>query len=167
MLYHVYTICLLTKYDPHDDNIATSCDQQNHREYQRPEELLPPWQIEWPCLINENAVVERLFKNIRSSRLVQRLLDKVTDLHGIQPKQQCNITLQNRCSAIIQMFHAIHIYKSCLGRLYGQFRGFVPQLSPRLLPPNGTLNRFYELLPISADVTHNELASNYHYDGLT
>lgn len=80
MLYHVYSIYLLTKYDPYNDNIATSCDQQYHREYQRPEELLPPWQIERPFLINEYAIEERLPENITSSRLVQRLFDKITDL---------------------------------------------------------------------------------------
>ncbi|KYM92275.1 hypothetical protein ALC53_01338, partial [Atta colombica] len=57
MLYYVYTISLLTKYDPHNDNIATSCDEQYHCKYQRPEELLPPWQIEWSFLINEDAVI--------------------------------------------------------------------------------------------------------------
>lgn len=83
MLYHVYTICLLTKYDPHNDNIATSCNQEYHREYQRPEELLPPWQVEWPFLINKKAIEERLSKNLTPGWLVQRLINKITDLSKI------------------------------------------------------------------------------------
>ncbi|KYN14236.1 hypothetical protein ALC57_13403 [Trachymyrmex cornetzi] len=71
MLYHVYTISFLTKYDPHNDNIATSCDEQYHRKYQRPEELLPPWQIEWPFLINEDAIEKRLSQDFTSTQTIK------------------------------------------------------------------------------------------------
>lgn len=101
----------LTKYDPHDDDVAAGRHEEYHREYQRPEELLPPEQIERPFLVDEDAVGERVLQDVTLARPVQRLLDEMMKLAAIQPQQQRDVTLEDQRAAIVQTLEddAAHI----------------------------------------------------------